>query len=592
MQISVVVPTHNRCALLKNALTSLQSQECVGTMEIVVVVDGCTDATLEMIKSDFPNVQTVVFEENVGAAIGLNAGAARATGEILLFLDDDMQYRPGLVVAHQNMHSQSEYDVLIGHFPLGNLPHSSFFRNAISEWTEDWQKHFPDDVSFYDALCSGHFSIKRDLFNAVSGFDQNFSVWGRKDSELGYRLIESGACFGFCRDAEAVQDYEKLPSQFLGDFELLGKADVDLVSKHTASRDSLLLSSYHQAPWFVRWLRQHCAENSIRSAQILEIASSMLDILHTISVDHEVLESLLWLCADVAYWKGVRDKWDTSEFSERIGGSTAILMYHRIADDGCGFSVTRENFEMQMRYLHDNGYTVLSLQEVISAIEHKTVLPEKTVVITFDDGYVDFLEAWAVIQSFQFPATLFLPTAYIGRTNSWDTKSMDNTYPILEETQLRSLVSEGLDLQAHSHTHPYFTKINPEAIRQEVVQCSDALNDFGVDAKFFAFPSGEYTPIAANILRELGYRAGLSCVSTLASRDSNLMCLPRITVENGDLTDFAMRLQFGIGVKHAATELWDQMKTFRPAKYWHTAPDFDPDRIYYYQSKRPKGGLQ
>lgn len=588
MDISIIIPTHNRCSMLKEALLSLQSQENEGCKEIIVIVDGCTDDTAEMLRSEFPNVRTVQFENNVGAAVGLNAGANAAHGKILLFLDDDMEYRPGLVLAHQQMHEEGRYDVIIGHFPLGNLPTSSFFRNAIHEWTEDWQKNFTDDVSFFDALCSGHFSLKRDLYLAVGGFDVKFSVWGRKDSELGHRLLSHGAAFGFCRTAQAVQNYEKPPSRFLADFELLGKADVDLCAKHPQIRDTLLLSAYYQAPWIVLFLRKLFIENPALASLLAPVMDDYFDRLHAVGTKGTLYEGLLWMAADVRYWKGVRKKWGRSAFLREIGNPVSILMYHRIAEDASGFSISLETFKAQMRYLEENGYIIHPLSVVVDAFSKKTVLPPKSAVITFDDGYADFLDAWTVLKAFKFPATLFVPTAYVGRTNAWDTHCMPNDIPMLAFDQLLNLVQEGVDVQAHSHQHSSFSSISPQEIQREIVDNLSALRQLGVQAKLFAYPSGECTPVARSLLREAGFKAALTCISTLASHDSDLMALPRVTIENGDMEDFEMRLKYGIGIRCAHAELLDQVRMFRPAKYWHTAPDFDPNRIYCYQTKRPK----
>jgi len=588
MDISIIIPTHNRCSMLKKALQSLQSQEYEGCREIIVVVDGCTDDTAGMLHSDFPEIRTVQFEKNVGAAVGLNAGANAAQGKVLLFLDDDMEYCPGLVRAHQRMYEEGRYDVIIGHFPLGNLPTPSFFRSAIHEWTEDWQRNFTDDVSFFDALCSGHFSLKRNLYQAVGGFDENFSVWGRKDSELGHRLLLYGATFGFCRAAQAVQNYEKPPNRFLADFELLGKADVDLCAKHPQVRDSLLLSAYYQAPWIVLVLRKLFFKNPALASLLAQVMEDYFDRLHAAGAEGSLYEGLLWMAADVRYWLGIRKKWGHARFMQELGHPVSILMYHRISEEASGFSVSRETFRAQMQYLKENGYTVHPLSEVVDAFSRKIVLPPKSIVITFDDGYVDFLDAWTVLQAFKFPVTLFVPTAYVGRTNAWETQCMPNDIPMLSSTQILELVLEGVDIQAHSHRHSSFTKISPQEIRQEIVDNLSALRQLGVQAKYFAYPSGECTPMARSLLREAGFKAALTCVSTLASHDSDLIALPRITVENGDMEDFEMRLKYGIGIRFAHAELLDQVRMFRPAKYWHTAPDFDPSRIYCYQTKRPR----
>lgn len=587
MDMSIIIPTFNRCSLLKNALKTLQIQECEGKKKIIVVIDGCTDGTLDMLNAEFPEINRVIFSSNVGAAVGLNAGAQVAKGEILLFLDDDMQYRPGLLLAHQRMHQYGKYDVVIGHFPLGDLPAPSFFRNVIYEWTEDWQNHFKENVSFYDALCSGHFSIQRELYEKVGGFDEKFSKWGRKDSELGFRLIKNGANFGFCKEAQAVQNYEKSPSRFLSDFELLGKADVDLYQKHPEIKKNLLLSCYHQAPWIVLFVRRLLNKNPY----LIEIFNPLLDDYfdqkYEKGVEDKFLEGLLWIAADFRYWQGVKKRWNNKDLLRQVGNPVSILLYHRIAEDGNRFSVSLEVFKKQMTYLQENRYTILPLSNVVNAFYENRTLPPRSAIITFDDGYKDFLEAWKVLKEFNFPVTLFLSTAFLGGVNNWNTKSMLNNLPMLSHENVLQLISEGVDIQAHSHEHKSFMRISDEEIEQEIIENKKVLEAFGISANFFAYPNGEFTDVARVLLKRHGFQAAFTCISTLSSIDSDLMTFPRITIENCDMLDFEMRLEYGIGLKYAQEELLDHIRTFRPAKYWHAAPDIDPNKIFVYQTKRP-----
>src|SRR5687768_4101108 len=108
-------------------------------------------------------------------------------------------------------------------------------------------------------------------------------------------------------------------------------------------------------------------------------------------------------------------------FGARHRFAIHVLMYHSVSSDASELrfpyyeSVTDpDSFERQMKHLHRNNYSVLDLESAADKLSSGQALPEKSVVITFDDGYEDFLfHAWPVLQRYDFTATVFLPTAFI-----------------------------------------------------------------------------------------------------------------------------------------------------------------------------------
>ncbi len=102
-----------------------------------------------------------------------------------------------------------------------------------------------------------------------------------------------------------------------------------------------------------------------------------------------------------------------------MNNSLCVLAYHRVSDpkdspmlDPGLLSATLASFEQQMCYL-TKDYQVVSLEEVLNAVERETCLPSRAVLITFDDAYCDFADyAWSILNRFRLPATIFVPTAY------------------------------------------------------------------------------------------------------------------------------------------------------------------------------------
>ena len=86
----------------------------------------------------------------------------------------------------------------------------------------------------------------------------------------------------------------------------------------------------------------------------------------------------------------------------------SVLMYHSVAENSVFFTVHPKIFAKQMKYLKENNYQVISLTDLITLLKNDQPLPNKTVALTFDDGFKDFfLNAWPVLAEYNFPATIF-----------------------------------------------------------------------------------------------------------------------------------------------------------------------------------------
>jgi hypothetical protein len=130
----------------------------------------------------------------------------------------------------------------------------------------------------------------------------------------------------------------------------------------------------------------------------------------------EVASHVLWRGGHAQARSGAR-----SILTDRL----PILMYHRVAPTGSAamtrYRVSPEAFEHQLRYLRDGGYYSVSLEDWRLAMQTKTPLPGRAILITFDDGYLDFqTHAWPLLQRFGFSTTVFLVAGAIDESNSWD----------------------------------------------------------------------------------------------------------------------------------------------------------------------------
>src|SRR5437588_1186382 len=129
-----------------------------------------------------------------------------------------------------------------------------------------------------------------------------------------------------------------------------------------------------------------------------------------------------------------------------------ILMYHSISRHATPkfkpFTVSPESFADQMAYLHQHAYALMTVTQLVKVLTQEgSVLPERTIVLTFDDGFADFFtDALPILQQYGFPATLYVTTGFIGSTSGWMRREGEATRLMLTWEQLTEICSCGVDL--------------------------------------------------------------------------------------------------------------------------------------------------
>jgi GT2 family glycosyltransferase len=202
--ISIVIPTHNRQDSLRRLLDGLERQTYPSAgLEVVVVCNACTDGTQDMLRTLHPPYCLQVVEQpDLGPGNGRNQGTSRARGELLIFLDDDIEPSPGLVESHVKAHRQRSGIAVMGYLPPVLELQRGFFKAELRRW---WEAKFfamgqTGHRFTYHDLLSGNFSILRDDFMQAGGFDPALRACF-DDLEFGIRLLKSGIRFKFAIEA-------------------------------------------------------------------------------------------------------------------------------------------------------------------------------------------------------------------------------------------------------------------------------------------------------------------------------------------------------------------------------------------------------
>lgn len=216
-----------------------------------------------------------------------------------------------------------------------------------------------------------------------------------------------------------------------------------------------------------------------------------------------------------------------------------ILTYHFIANNPNSkdrardsLSVPPDKFEAQMDYLSKNNYTPITLDTLYGIYNGQTQAPAKAVVLTFDDGYIDFYtNAFPILRRFNFHAVSFIPTGLIGGSYymSWD--------------QIKEIQSSGLvTFEAHSVNHANLVSLKYDALLKQLTDSKNVLqSQTGYPVNFIAYPYGTSNTLVQSAVRKAGYVGGLG--TWFGKVGGASMNMPRIKVSGyWSIKEFASRL--------------------------------------------------
>jgi len=221
----------------------------------------------------------------------------------------------------------------------------------------------------------------------------------------------------------------------------------------------------------------------------------------------------------------------------------SILMYHSVDDNEVVFNVWPEDFEGQMRYLKKKNYKIIRLKELIKKIKNSERIDKKTVVLTLDDGFKDnYTNAFPLLEKYNFPATIFLPTAYIGKEMN---NSQNIPLNIMTWNEAREMENSGLvDFAFHTHTHPEMKNINLENFAEELRESEKLLaENLKNPLKIFSYPKGRFKPEQVEYIKKTGYEAAVGTGEGLVGAGDDLFFLKRNFIySKGGLSQFKGKL--------------------------------------------------
>lgn len=236
--------------------------------------------------------------------------------------------------------------------------------------------------------------------------------------------------------------------------------------------------------------------------------------------------------------------------------SIPILMYHNVAP-AQGFArwrhlyVRRRSFARQMALLHMLGYTGLSMGAAMPYLLGKR--QGRVAVITLDDGYTDNLEnALPVLQRYGFSATCYVVSGALGRYNDWEFAKLGVRKPVMGPAQLRAWHAGGMEVGAHTRSHPHLSQCDDVRLHDEISGCKTDLEAcLGVAVTQFCYPYGDYDKRVIAATKTAGYVAATTIQRGRVLPGADPWQLPRIAVKRHHvLPKFAWRVLGHSAGKH------------------------------------------
>ena len=242
-------------------------------------------------------------------------------------------------------------------------------------------------------------------------------------------------------------------------------------------------------------------------------------------IKHKILILIIFILTITPVYADTEQGGDSIEESQIKTARVPIIMYHRISNSDSAasrFVITPKEFEDDLKFLQNNAYTPVVMKDLISFVEEGTDLPEKPVVITFDDGYYsDYRYSYPLLKQYQMKAVI----SVIGKfTDEYSRESNQNVnYPHLVWRQISEITADGLiEIQNHSynlHGSNGSKKLSSESseeyktrLKADLEKTQARVTEMaGITPTTFTYPLGKISSESHEVLKGLGIKASLSC---------------------------------------------------------------------------------
>ena len=250
-----------------------------------------------------------------------------------------------------------------------------------------------------------------------------------------------------------------------------------------------------------------------------------------------------------------------------------VLLYHSVAKtfsaEQSGWVTTPEVFDEHMAYLREHDYRTLTVSEYAALLaEPMLEAPDRTVVITFDDGFADFTEhALPALTRHGHAATMYVVTGCVGSTSTWLESAGEGDRPMMGWSDIESVLGAGVEIGAHTHSHPQLDIINRRTAWEEIRRSKGVLEDrLGREIPSFAYPFGFHGPRVRALVQRAGFLSACAVKDALSGPGDDPLAIARIIVPGDTSVGTLADLLAGKGRPPAWRHERTSTKAFRVAR--------------------------
>ena len=247
-----------------------------------------------------------------------------------------------------------------------------------------------------------------------------------------------------------------------------------------------------------------------------------------------------------------------------------VLLYHAISDEASSevarFAIAPKVFDEHMRHLAEEGYSSMTVTEFLAVLASPAsrdgrsgVLPERPVVVTFDDGFRDFLtNALPIMQRHGIVSTLYATTGFMGEGEAPGTNRSGDE--MLSWSELAEVAREGIEVGGHTHSHPMLDTLPHGAAREEITRCKALIEQHtGAPVASFAYPHGYSSAWVRREVAEAGYTSACAVKNAMSHTRDDRFAIARLMLEATHTRGDFLRMLSGEGVPVASSS--DRWKT-------------------------------
>lgn len=217
-----------------------------------------------------------------------------------------------------------------------------------------------------------------------------------------------------------------------------------------------------------------------------------------------------------------------------------VLMYHYIEDytdkdEYKELKVSKEKFQQQLQYLKDNGYTTLTLNDIYDFIINHKCMPEKSVALTFDDGYNDnYTNAFPLIKEYGDKGTVFVVTDWVDKAD----------LPYISSEHLKEMDANGMDIESHTVNHDHLPTLTYDKQLQTLKDSKAYLeNLLNKKVSYIAYPFGEENENTLKAAKASGYNMAFLSDGKWSDENQGIYTLARVYISSlFDIKEFENRI--------------------------------------------------